>query len=274
MIRLMQPGDLPAMEALWQEAFGPDDQAKEIIEKFAGVTHAWVNERDGQIAGMLLAPPAQIDTHKGVYLCGLATAQSWRGKGVATELLQQVTDLLKQVGVEFAALIPENDDLYGFYEKRGYQQAFARRVLEKPLHRNLWSRAEFDTVPVRAVSELRKQFCPQMLQVSAEAVAWTVSDLYRRGITMVSNENGYGLYFREEDCLRFVELMAKNDKAVQCLLEAAREKEVVAERAVFSVPAGGCLFMGEGVRQPHGMIRFLAQPFDLEESYLGLALDV
>lgn len=274
MIRLMQPGDLPAMKELWQEAFGPDEQVQEIVEQFAGVTHAWVNERDGQIAGMLLAPPAQIGTHKGVYLCGLTTAQSWRGKGVATELLQQVTNLLMQVGVEFSALIPETDALYSFYEKRGYQKAFARRTLEKPLHRNLWSRAEFDTVPVRAVGELRKKFCPQIVQMSAESVSWSVADLYRRGITMVSNADGYGLYFREDDCLRFVELMAKDDKAVQCLMEAAREKEVVAERAVFSVPAGSTLFMGEGTIQPHGMIRFLAQPFDVEESYLGLALDV
>lgn len=274
MIRLMQPGDLSAMVALWQEAFGTGDSAEEIINKFAGQTHAWVDERDGQIVGMLLTPPAQIGSHKGVYLCGLATAKAWRGKGIATAMLKQVLDLLVQVGVEFAALIPETEELYGFYEQRGFQRAFTRRELEKPLHRNLWSRAEFDAIPARGLNELRTKFCPQIVQLSADAVTWTMTDLYARGVTVVSNENGYGLYFREGDCLRFIELMAQNDKAANCLLEAAREREVIAERAVLTVPDAGTLFMGEGRRYAHGMIRFLAQPFEVDESYLGLALDV
>ena len=101
-----------------------------------------------------------------------------------------------------------------------------------------------------------------------------MTDLYARGVTVVSNENGYGLYFREGDCLRFIELMAQNDKAANCLLEAAREREVIAERAVLTVQDAGTLFMGEGRRYAHGMIRFLAQPFEVDESYLGLALDV
>ena len=273
MIRLMRPEDLPAMKAIWLEAFGPDP-VEEIIGKFAGSTHAWVEERNGQVAAMVLTPPAQIGSHKGVYLCALATAKEWRGKGIATAMLNEILNLLVQVGVEFAALIPETESLYGFYEKRGFVRAFARRELEKPLRRNLWSQAEFDTVPVRAVGDLRAKFCPQVMQFSSEAMAWTMGSLYARGVTVVSNENGYGMYFREGDCLRFVELLAKNDKAVNCLLEAAREREVVAERAVFSVPDTGTLFLGEGRRYDHGMIRFLAQPFAVEESYLGLALDV
>lgn len=274
MIRLMQPGDLPAMEALWQEAFGTEDNAKEIIEKFAGITHAWVDEQEGQVASMLLTPPAQIGSHKGVYLCGLATAKKWRGKGLATGLLNRVAELLSQVGVEFIALIPENEALFSFYESRGYQRAFARRTLEKPLSRNLWSRAEFDSVPVHALGSLRTQFCPSVVQFSADSLTWELTDLYARGITVVSNENGYGMYFREGDCLRFVELMANSDKAVTCLLEAAREREVIAERAVFSISDDSTLFLGEGRRSDYGMIRFLAEPFVLEGSYLGLGLDV
>ena len=273
MIRLMRPEDLPAMKEIWVEAFGPDP-VEEIIGKFAGQTHAWVEERGGKVVAMVLTPPAQIGAHKGVYLCALATHKDWRGQGIATSMLNQILDLLVQVGVEFAALIPENEGLYPFYEARGFVRAFARRELEKPLRRNLWSRAEFDTVPVRAVGELRTKFCPQVMQFSADAMAWTMGSLYARGVTVVSNENGYGMYFREGDCLRFVELMAKNDKAATCLLEAAREREVVAERAVFSVPDAGTLFLGEGRRYDHGMIRFLTQPFAVDDSYLGLALDV
>lgn len=275
MIRLMQAGDLPLMKELWLEAFGGSPESAEgVITRFAGETHAWVDEQDGQLTAMALTPPVQIGRHKGVYLCGLATAKAWQGRGIATELLQHIADLLAQVGVEFIALIPESDQLFSFYEKRGYKAAFPRRKLELPLHRNLWSQAEFDAVPVRAIGELRAKFCPNVVQLSQEAMLETMTDLYARGITVVSNANGYGMYFREDNNLRFVELMAYNDKGVKCILEAAREREVIAEQASFTVPDESTLFLGEGIRYMHGMIRFLGQPFDVSDSYLGLALDV
>ncbi len=275
MIRLMQAGDLPLMKELWLEAFGgTPEEAESAIMRFAGETHAWVDEQDGQVAAMALTPPVQIGRHKGVYLCGLATAKAWQGRGLATELMQHIADLLVQVGVEFIALIPETEQLFDFYKARGYQPAFPRRKLEYPLKRNLWSQAEFDTVPVRAIGEMRVKFCPNIVQLSPEAMTDTMTNLYARGITVVSNENGYGMYFRQDSNLRFVELMAYNDKAAKCILEAAREREVIAEQATFTVPDASTLFLGEGTRYMHGMIRFLAQPFEVEDSYLGLALDV
>ena len=57
------------------------------------------------------------------------------------------------------------------------------------------------------------------------------------------------------------------------LMEAAREKEVIVERAVITVGAAQNLFLGEGTRQDYGMIRFDAEPFDVEESYMRLMME-
>ena len=103
-------------------------------------------------------------------------------------------------------------------------------------------------------------------------MAVVLGDLYARGITIVSSEHGYGLYFRREDTLYFIELMADDDRAAEVLMEAARQKEVVVEKAVVTVGASQPLFYGEGTRQEYGMIRFLAAPFDLSESYMRLML--
>ena len=54
---------------------------------------------------------------------------------------------------------------------------------------------------------------------------------------------------------------------------AAREKEVIVERAVITVGAAQNLFLGEGRRQDYGMIRFDAEPFDVEESYMRLMME-
>ena len=71
----------------------------------------------------------------------------------------------------------------------------------------------------------------------------------------------------------FVEMMADSDRAAEILMEAAREKEVIVEKAVITVGAAQPLFLGEGTRQDYGMIRFDAEPFDVSESYLRLMLE-
>ena len=110
-------------------------------------------------------------------------------------------------------------------------------------------------------------------QLPPEQMTVVLGDLYSRGATIVSNNDGYGIYFRKEDTLYFVELMAENDRAAEILMEAAREKEVIVEKAVITVGAAQNLFLGEGTRQDYGMIRFEGEPFDVSESYMRLMLD-
>ena len=104
-------------------------------------------------------------------------------------------------------------------------------------------------------------------------MAVVLGDLYSAGATIVSNEHGYGIYFRKEDTLYFVELQTDSDRAAEVLMEAAREKEVIVEKAVITVGAAQPLFLGEGTRQDYGMIRFDAEPFDVSESYMRLMLE-
>ena len=109
--------------------------------------------------------------------------------------------------------------------------------------------------------------------MTPEKMAVVLGDLYSRGATIVSSERGYGIYFRREDTLYFVEMMAENDRAAEVLMEAAREKEVIVEKAVITVGAAQNLFLGEGTRQEYGLIRFEGEPFDVSESYMRLMMD-
>lgn len=158
-------------------------------------------------------------------------------------------------------------------QDKGFAQAFALRCLPREVSRNLWSQAEFDTVTAKKLCELREQFWKDTVQLSPERMAVVLQELYARGATIVSNEHGYGIYFRKEDTLYFVEMMADSDRAAEILMEAAREKEVIVEKAVITVGAAQPLFLGEGTRQEYGMIRFDAEPFDISESYLRLMLE-
>ena len=174
----------------------------------------------------------------------------------------------------FAALVPEQPSLFAWYEKQGFTRAFGLRRVHRSIRRTIWSQAEFDSVPAKRLCDLRREYCPDIVQMSPAAMVQELTDLYSRGITIVSSEDGYGLYFRKGETLHFVELMAEGDRAAERLMEAAREKEVVVEDAEITVGANQNLFLGEGRREDHGMIRFFGEPFDVSESYLRLMLDV
>jgi len=153
------------------------------------------------------------------------------------------------------------------------QKAFALRCLPREVERNLWSQAEFDSVTAKKLCELRAKYWPDTVQLPPEQMGEVLRDLYSRGATIVSSEQGYGIYFRREDTLYFVEMMAENDRAAEVLMEAAREKEVIVEKAVITVGAAQNLFLGEGTRQEYGLIRFEGEPFDVSESYMRLMMD-
>ena len=253
MYRLMQPSDEAAVVALWQKERGDSAEfIKTALEKFAGAENIYVAEENDEIVAAALAVPVTLKGRSGSYLYGLC--------GQGSLLLAGLVDYLC---AQQAALL----------ENKGFQRAFALRCLPREVSRNLWSQAEFDSVTARKLCELRERFYPDTVQFPPERMAVVLTDLYARGATIVSNEKGYGIYFRREDTLYFVELMADDDRSAEVLMEAAREKEVIVERAVITVGAAQNLFLGEGTRQDYGMIRFDAEPFDVEESYMRLMME-
>lgn len=275
MVRRMKPEDMAALKLLWNEAFGDDAAfAETAITQFAGVKNVYVAVENDAPVGMVCAVPVQYRQRKGSYLYGLCVQKEQRGKGLGGALVEYAASILTEQGAEFLCLIPDGEGLFGWYEKLGFQAAFGLRRMKRPIKRNLWAQADFDSLPVRSLCEMRARFCPELVALAPEQLAVVLSDLYRQGATVVSCKYGYGIYIREKETLRFIELQALNDAAAENLLEAARQREVIAEEAEITVGAMQTLFAGEGKREPYGMVRFLEKPFDVSEAYLRLMLDI
>ena len=254
MYRLMQPSDRAAVVALWQKERG--DTAEFIntaMDRFAGEQNVYVAEENGQIEAAALAVPVTLQGRPGNYLFGLCGQGSLILAGLVDTLCAQQ----KLRGAGFTVAAPTSPERAALLQDKGFQKAFALRCLPREVERNLWSQAEFDSVTAK----------------KPEKMAVVLGDLYSRGATIVSSEQGYGIYFRKEDTLYFVELMAEDDRSAEKLMEAAREKEVIVEKAVITVGAAQNLFLGEGTRQDYGMIRFEGEPFDVSESYMRLMLE-
>ena len=58
------------------------------------------------------------ENRRGVYVFGLCTAPEYRGAGLASGL---VDEICAESGADYALLIPENDGLFEFYEKLGFE---------------------------------------------------------------------------------------------------------------------------------------------------------
>ena len=270
MYRLMQPSDKAAVLALWQRERGESEEfAANAVERFAGQQNVYVAEENDAIAAVALAVPVTLQGRQGSYLYGLC------GQGQF--------DPGRPAGLPVRAAEAAGRRLYrgrarhpGAGRSAAGQGLCPRLCIALPaaeVARNLWSQAEFDSVTAKKLCELREKFWPDTVQFTPERMAVVLGDLYSRGATIVANERGYGVYFRKEDTLYFVELMAEDDRAAEVLMEAAREKEVIVEKAVITVGAAQTLFLGEGTRQEYGMIRFDGEPFDVSESYMRLMLE-
>ena len=270
MYRLMQPQELPAVQALWQQqgqvsaAF-----ARQALEHFAGLENVYVAVENDQLTAMALAVPVSLKGRPGSYLYGLCG----EGSLIRAGLLDYLCAQQKLRGAGFTVAVPQTLAEAELLREKGFERAFALRCLPRSVSRNLWAQAEFDTVTAKKLCELRARFWPDTVQLPPERMAVVLGDLYARGATLVSSNQGYGVYFRSEDTLYFVEMMAEDDRAAEKLMEAAREKEVIVEKAVITVGAAQTLFLGEGTRQDYGMIRFDAEPFDVSESYMRLMME-
>ena len=270
MYRLMQPSDWAEVLALWQAQRGDTEAfVRGAVERFAGVQNVYVAEENDHIEAVALAVPVTLQGRPGCYLFGLCGQGSLLLAGLVDTLCAQQ----KLRGAGFVVAVPASPEQSTLLQDKGFQKAFALRCLPREVERNLWSQAEFDSVTAKKLCELRAKYWPDTVQLPPEQMGEVLRDLYSRGATIVSSEQGYGIYFRREDTLYFVEMMAENDRAAEVLMEAAREKEVIVEKAVITVGAAQNLFLGEGTRQEYGLIRFEGEPFDVSESNMRLKMD-
>lgn len=270
MYRLMQPSDRAAVLEMFRHEHGGEKEfAEKVLDQFAGMQNVYLAEENDAIAAVAMAVPVSYQGMAGNYLYGLCG----QGSLILAGLIDHLCAQQKLRGAGFTVAVPAGPEQAALLRDKGFADAFALRCLPRAIRRNIWSQADFDSVTAKTLCELRERYCKDLVQLSPERMMVSLGDLYSRGATIVSSERGYGIYFRQEDTLYFVELMADDDRAAESLMEAAREKEVIVEKAVITVGAMQNLFLGEGKRQEYGMIRFDGEPFDVSEGYLRLMLE-
>lgn len=113
---------LPQLRALWQEAFGDTDA---FLDAF--MTTAMSPDRsrcvteDGALAAALYWFDCEYLGEKLAYVYAVATAKAYRGRGLCHALMEDTHALLQEQGYAGTILVPQSEELCGFYETMGYR---------------------------------------------------------------------------------------------------------------------------------------------------------
>ena len=119
-IRKPAKEDLPALSALWQEAFG---DTPEDVENFYSTAFSFdrclMAEEQKPVGGIYWID-ARISGQKVAYLYAFAVAEECRGQGIGKTLLEKALETLKGEGCAAAILVPGEETLCAYYEKAGF----------------------------------------------------------------------------------------------------------------------------------------------------------
>lgn len=134
LLRTAKTEDKSALYALWAQAFG---DGKDTIDAFFHLCYAPENtlvaETDGQVraALYLLENKMQVgeNIYRAAYIYAAATERSSRKNGLMSALLQYAAETAAQRQIDFLFLTPADDGLFRYYGNRGFQTAFAKRVV-------------------------------------------------------------------------------------------------------------------------------------------------
>lgn len=113
---------LPALRALWQEAFGDGEAFLDAFEQTA-----FHEERcrcvtvDGRTVAALYWFDCAYGDARVAYLYAIATVKAYRGRGLCAALMEDTHRHLNALGYEGAILVPGSKKLFAFYEKFGYR---------------------------------------------------------------------------------------------------------------------------------------------------------
>lgn len=273
MLRIAAAEDLTALTRLRRAATGDSaEDAAGWLQRVAGLENILLLEKPGAPPALMLAAvPVHYAHRKGIWFTGLAADKGVPADKLLPKLLEGALRAFAENGCDFAVMTPDTAADASHLADLGFKNLLPLRVVSKPIRRNLLAQAQFDSLTVRHLMERRLRCQPGCITLPETAMNEMMTQLYRRGLTVVSDRRGYGLYYTKGDTLQFIELQADNDHCADQLLQAAREK-TGAENARVLLAENQTLYLGAGRRCGYGMIAFLHGEFPVTDVYFRMLL--
>lgn len=113
--------DVPALRALWQQAFGDTDAFLDDFFSLAfAPERALVAKEQNEILGALYWLDCEAYGKTMSYVYAVATEKTRQGQGICKALMAEMHDCMTKAG-KGSILVPADDGLRDFYRRLGYQ---------------------------------------------------------------------------------------------------------------------------------------------------------
>lgn len=132
-VRLAQKGEIDRQKEIWKLCFGDPDSFIDFY--FA---NRYIEDKtllllqEGEIAAMLtMIPVKTLDSHNQGFnttmLYAIATHPKYQNRGFASQLMEASTSYPRANTSGLSILVPASKELFEFYRRQGYQDAFSIR---------------------------------------------------------------------------------------------------------------------------------------------------
>jgi len=205
----------PKLIEMWKLCFGDSDEFVQFyFDKVYQNNNTLVLLLDNSIpvASMQILP-YQIKigekTHNAGYISGAMTHPEHRKKGYMAQLLKAAAEQMKKQGFTFSFLIPQEEWLFDFYAKYGYEKAFPMATETFNLTSvnvesgNVEVYADFENLPLEQIYHLYSGFLIQKENVvlkTREQFCLILEDLFLdEGYIFYLKENGIAFVVEDEE---------------------------------------------------------------------------
>ena len=130
MIRSAFKEDIADIKQIWSVCFAEDERYNEFFFKYEYEhNNTLVYIKDNKIVATLQRLPYLLEgvgyePIKLTYIYGTATLPEFRRQGIMAEMIEKSCELDKANGIEGTMLIPANKNLFNYYKKLGFEDAF------------------------------------------------------------------------------------------------------------------------------------------------------
>jgi GNAT superfamily N-acetyltransferase len=130
-----------SIRALWKQVFRDTDEYIDLFfMKRYNPANAMVVHDDNKVVSMLFALPIDLVLQDKIvsarYVYAVGTSPQFRQRGLSSLLLEAMHERLTEKGVQASILVPASEDLFAFYERRGYQTIFHIKIKTETFHDN------------------------------------------------------------------------------------------------------------------------------------------
>lgn len=247
-IRFPLEGEYEKLKALWQTTF---DDTKESLDYFFKNTISpervlAVFDGSAPVSALYMLESDILNNGKSYsayYIYAVCTHPDYRGKGLMKKLFKELFGIAKSRKIDYLFLVPEEEYLFGIYERLGFKTGFA--YSERAVFKKGFINDREHQIQKLTYKDYRKI----LFENSANSpVAVLKESTFNSFFNSVSGEvktvfienEGYALYEETEETLTVFELFG-NEKLLVSRIFENTEKEKIALRKIAkenSVPYG------------------------------------